>query len=87
MDTSCFRKKSKELKKNLLSKFTIPKLANKKFSLKSKRMNKVIEDSCKKPKDVEKGWFEVRSTLPFVSYTTHHDSVKVRAKLTKVMCR
>ena len=67
-------------------KFTIPKLANEKCSLKSTVMNNTIKGSSKK-QDAEKGPFKVRHVISSVSNVTYHDSVKDNAKFTKVMCR
>ena len=56
LDKNCFKSRNKDLKKNeheTYGKFTTPKLASKKCSLKSTVMNKAINDSCEKSQDAE----------------------------------
>ena len=50
-------------------------------------MNKTIKDSCEKLQEAKKGRTEIRPTVSFVSDSTYHDSVKVKAKFIKVIHR
>ena len=70
LNKSCFKSRNKCLKINIIKsywKFTIPKLASKKCTLKSTVMNKEITNSYEKTQDVEKGQIWVRHLVSFVS--------------------